>query len=248
MEMCKTPANWEGSVRAKFEYLARVPDRVVFVPGNGECMQSEWKAKMPHTLETLIDENTTRWLRNLLSEIADGTRGAAFQTMFDNIDEANRVAQQQHLDHDDNRNRLLELIDTFSTRGYTEDFRKRLRANRVGDDEYIASVSGAAAMVLTQISTSWPPELMRMLVDTRAYTLRWLWLRVEAVTHWLAMGGSENANAPSLTNDEIDSQYVVVASYCDELLTKDTRAGQKDERLREALRLEAPWDQGLPVD
>lgn len=242
MEMCKRIETWERSVEMKFEYLANVPDRVVFVPGNGENMTGERAARRPHTLGSLIDHETTIWLRALLSEIAAGRKGPAFQKMTDHIHEANQLAQEHHFDHEDNRRRMLGLIETFlGKQGYTEEFRQRLRAKLVGESEYVASVSNAAAMVLHGVSTPWPPELMHKLLDARSYSMRWLWLRVEAVTHWLAEGGSDHAKATSLTNDEIDSQYVIVGSYCDELLTKDNRARQKDARLRAAVTQEAPW-------
>lgn len=100
-------------------------------------------------------------------------------------------------------------------------------------------------MVLSHASGPWSPALMRRLVDARGYSARWLWLRVEAVTHWLAKGGREHVKAAALTNDEIDSQYVVIGSYCDGLLSKDRRACQKDARLRAAVALEMTWDEAL---
>jgi hypothetical protein len=246
MEMCKNIETWERSVEMKFEYLARVPDRVVFVPGNGENMTSEREAEQPHTLESLIHWETTGWLRDLLSEIASGRKGSAFQMMIDNIAEANQTAQQQYLDHEDNRDRLLGLIETFlGKEGYSEEFRCRLRSHEVEEPDYIAAVSQATATVLTQVSGPWSPALLHKLLDARAYSMRWLWLRVEAVTHWIAMGGSDSAKAKALTNDEIDSQYVTIGSYCYALLTKDNRARQKDVRLRAALAMKAPWHEPL---
>lgn len=245
MEMCKSATDWKRTVLRSLEYLSRVPERVVFVSGNGECMTMERTDQAPLTLDRMIDSAATSWLQNLLVEVAHGTEGPSFRQMIDNFDEAHRSAQQGHLNHDENRDRILQLVETFVSAdgGYTPAFHKALRAKRVSEDSYVANVSKATAMVLQSISSDWPPSLMRTLADARAYTIRWLWLRVEEVTHWLRDGGLDSALASNLTNHEVDNHYIVAGSYCDELLTSDGRAGEKDRLLRKALALDSPWEQ-----
>ncbi len=240
MEMCKSNADWEPILRRSLKLLSSVPERVGFVQGNGECMTAELSTRKPITLDEIVYDEATHWLRGLLAEVANESAGPGFQSMAANIVEANRYAQQQNLNHDENRERLVELVDTFR-HGYSTIFQQRLRANEVSEEEYVAVVSHAATLVVNDDSMSWPEGTMRALVEARSYTARWLWLRVETVTNWLAKGGIESARADRLTNGEIDNHYLVVGSYCDQVISQDNRAMEKDRRLRAALALDVPW-------
>jgi len=240
MEMCKSNTEWEQTLRRSLKHLSSVPSRAHVVLSNGECMTAELSNGMPLTLEAMMSDEKTTWLRNLLVEVAEDRTGPAFELMNANILEANQSAQQQHLNHEANRETLVGLIETFR-HTYSAEFLQRLRANGVSEEELVAIVSHAVTEVVNDASMSWPNGTTAALVEARSYTMRWLWLRVEAVTTWLAKGGIENARPDRLTNHEIDNHYVAVASYCDQLLTEDRRAIEKDQRLRTALKLEDPW-------
>lgn len=239
MEMCKSD-RWEGTLRRSLEPLSAVPDRVFFAKGNGECLAAELESGRPLTLDDLISPEATGWIRALLGEVAQGVHGEGFARMAAEIDAANAEARAGHLDDRHNLAGLHALVPTLRSE-YTEEFQKRLRADGVDEDEYVAVVSHAATSVVTDESMPLPEGRLARLVAERSYLARWLWLRVETVTGWLAAGGVENVAAHRVTNSDVDRHYLVVGSYCDELLTRDGAMQDKDRRLRAALALPGPW-------
>ena len=239
MEMCKSE-EWEATLRRSLKILSRVPDRVVVAKGNGECMKEELDQGCSLTLDGLISTEATIWLRRLLVEVADRKRGEMFELMAAEIDNANERARQEHLDHSDNLDTLKELISTLRS-AYSEEFQKRLRSGLVDEGEYVVVVSHAATMVVDDDSMTLKQGSIDVFIKERSYVMRWLWLRVQTVTDWLASGGSDQVAAERVTNSDIDRHYLAVGSYCDELLTKDRNMQVADRRLRAALAMELSW-------
>ncbi|MCD9026772.1 hypothetical protein LDO26_00895 [Luteimonas sp. BDR2-5] len=240
MEMCKSDDHWEDTLRRSLATLSAVPDRVFLAKGNGECLEAELASGRPLALDDLISPEATLWVRGLLHEVAEGRRGAGFAGMAAEIGAANAQARAGHLDDQGNLAGLQALVPTLRA-AYSESFQKRLRAGRVGEDEYVTLVAHGAASVVTDASLGLPEGWLAGLIAARSYLARWLWLRVEAVTEWLAVGGVEHVAAHRVTNSDIDRHYLVIGSYCDELLTRDGAVQDKDRKLRVALAQAAPW-------
>jgi hypothetical protein len=240
MEMCQSDRDWERTLRNSLRYLSAVPDRVCFVPGNGDCLKMELRRREPLTLRAMISDQMTIQLQDLLAEVASEQSGSAFRQMAGEIEDANRDAQGEHFDHSHNREQLRDLVE-FCRERFPESFLKRLRANKVDENEYIRFVSRCAATATNDSAMSLPTGTLGSLTKSKAYTMRWLWLRVETVTDWLKEGGIESVTPKKVTNTDIDNHYLVVGSYCDRMLTKDQHMLEKDRRLRAALRLKIPW-------
>ncbi|WP_157511057.1 hypothetical protein [Frateuria sp. Soil773] len=240
MEMCKSTPHWESTLRNSLRRLSAVPARVCFVPGNGECLKAELTTRTPLTLKAMISDQQTFWLRELLAEVASGQFGAMFTRMVAEIDAANRHAQAQHFAHEQNLAQLRVLVD-FCRDHFPASFVRRLRAKRVPEEEYIRFVSRYTATATNDAAMSLPDGTLGSLAKSKAYTMRWLWLRVETVADWLAKGGIDSVAPDKVTNSEVDNHYLAVASYCDQLLTEDGRMLEKQRRLRAAIRLTMPW-------
>lgn len=232
---------WVAAYVTSLRTLSSAPERVWFVRGNGECLNAELTRHRAITLQDMISGEATQWVRELLREVAQQTTGSGFRSLASNVTEANRNAEINHFNHDENRDRLLGLIDTFRS-AYRPEFLKRLRSGKVDGHEYVAVVSHAVSTVANDELLGLPQGTVSGLFEKRSYTARWLWLRLETVTNWLAKGGIESARPDGLTNGELDSHYVVVGSYCDQLLTRDDRSVEKDQRLRAALQLSGSWN------
>lgn len=244
MEMCKS-TRWEQTLRGSLEQLATVPDRVFLARGNGECLKAELDRGRPLELDDLISLEATEWLRAILVEIAHRRHGERLEVMAAEIEKVNATARTDYLDDMQNLASLRGLISTLES-AYTADFQKRLRSGKVGEDEYVAVVSNAAASVVNDGSMKLSAGWVDTFFTARSYAARWLWLRVETVTEWLAKGGVENVAASKVTNSDVDRHYLVLASYCDQLLTGDRAMQEKDRKLRAALAHPMPWIVGHP--
>lgn len=242
MEMCKSN-QWEATVRRSLRPLAEIPDRTFAAKGNGPCLKAELEQGRPLNLDDLIWPEATSWLRRLFVEIAEERRGDQFEGMEAEIGNANDKAREEHFDHLGNLSSLRTLIATLRS-AYSQDFQRRLRANLVDEEEYIAVVSNAATLVVDNQSMSIEAGSMERFIARRSYVMRWLWLRVETVTAWIKEGGSETVAAERVTNSDIDRHYLITGSYCDELLTKDRDMQRIDRLLRAALALKSSWSAG----
>jgi len=239
MEMFKSE-HWKRTARESLLPLSEARERVSVTIGNGECLKAELGSGRPLAFADLISADATNWFRQVLAEISGGAHGPAFEQIDARIADANAYARASHLDHQANLRDLQALIPTLRS-AYTPDFQKRMRAKQVGDDEYVTIVSFAATKVVNDKSMSLSAGSIEALMNARSYAARWVWLRVDTVTEWLAMGGTDSVKAERVTNSEIDRHYVVVGSYCDELLTKDGAMQEKDRKLRLALAIQHPW-------
>lgn len=238
MEMCKS--DWQPTMRRSLKALSSVPDRVIYGRDNGACMEQELTSGRPLTVDDLAHPEATEWFRNVLLEVSKGVRGPVLDEFARHVDEANATARRQQLDHESNRDSLLELLPTLQYR-YTQDFQKRLRANSVDESEYVETVTTAASTVISDESMGVTAGTIARLMQGRSYVARWLWLRVETVTNWLRVGGSEQVTAAKVTNSDVDRYYLALGSYCDQLLTKDRAMANIDRRLRAALLLGERW-------
>lgn len=238
MEMCKSTPHWERTLCNSLGRLSGIPDRVCFVPGNGECLTMELSKRVPLTLREMISGQRTALLRGLLAELASGKPNLSRINAV--IEDANLEAQKEHFAHDCNYKRLHDLVE-FCREQFPKSFQKRLRAGKVEELEYVRFVSRYTATATNDAAMSLPAGTLSSFAKSKAYTMRWLWLQVETVTDWLAKGGIESVRPDKVTNTNIDNHYLVVGSYCDRVLTEDVRMLERHRRLRAALGLKMPW-------
>jgi hypothetical protein len=242
MEMCKS-TRWEPTVRRSLATVAAIRDRVHFVLGNGDLMKKERKVGRAICLDDLVDDEGQDALQGLLEEVRSGVRGPWFKWVERDREESMKRMAEGHLDHARNVAAIQELIPTV-LKALSPNALKRLRRGDVGSEERIRIASGITSAlffgVMKDGGISEPTA--KKLFQSKSYHARYLWLRVHIVIRWIQDGAFGTMSGERATNDLVDSYYVLVGSYCDQLLTKDGGPALADIELRAALATDFSWD------
>lgn len=242
MEMCKSP-EWESTLRRSLQILSACPDRVHFALGNGELLTMEQRRMQAIAFEDMVDPENTIMLRGLLEEVARDRRGP-WMGWLDRTHHGNMARMAAgHLDHERNRQMVLDLIPTIQN-ALSQTTLRKWRRDGLEDAERIRVVSGITSAIFPVIAENGgvTVEASEQLFNQRSYLTRYLWLRVEAIVRWIETGGAQTMRAERSTNDLVDSHYVLVGSYCDQLLTRDAGPVRADHLLRQALAVGFNWN------
>ena len=77
---------------------------------------------------------------------------------------------------------------------------------------------------------------VRVLLKQKPLVLRFFYVSVRHCVDWAAKGGVLSMAPEKLSNDILDQDYVLVGSFFDRLLSKETRVQEADADLREFMR------------
>jgi hypothetical protein len=241
MEMCKGD-QWERATRTSLATLAQVPGRVRLTLGNGELLRFEHEHGRPVGYADLFDPEANTTIATLLREIAGGrVDGPAFTHLRETRDESLARVARGHLNNDENVASIRDLVPTIRD-SLSPDALRRFRAGGITEEERIQVVSGFTAEIFTAIADdAFPDEVAVRLFEEKSFVARHLWLRVYAIVRWIELGGAENVRPERATNDVVDSHYILIGSYCDRLMTRETRVIDADRHMRTALAPDFNW-------
>ena len=234
LEMTKT-AEWESTLRNSLATLAKYPRRVHVCLSVNEALGMELHALRPiNTRMTFPD--ATAFIRDLLHGFQTGQSSKALERIRENPDGHLEELIQQHLNHEENKDRLSGLIESTATRLHDET-KKRLRSRKVDEEERLK--------ILYEIGTSLLPDVLATrdidrtsslaFMKKQPMVLRYLFLKAWRCLRWLGDGGFDNRAPVAVTNDELDDQYILAATFYDGLLSEERVVNEAYRDLRRLL-------------
>jgi hypothetical protein len=200
LEMTKS-AEWENTLKGSLETLAHIPERVFVCRAIGEALRFELEHKQSFDGHW-IDKEATDFVRDLLRWVRTGVEGRAITQMRSQIDVHRVEAAKEYLDHASNKDNLQQLIDITEPL-VDPQMLKAMRAAKATREERIGLLKEAGSQ--------------------RPLLLRYLYIKAWQVMHWLEFGGYDDRPPPAVTNDDIDIQYVLPATFLDGLLSEEHR-------------------------
>lgn len=220
IEMTKN-AEWELTTRKSFKLLAECPELVSFGRALPDLFRMERDRGRP-CFSCLEDEEWTPALRALIQEIPNGD-GPSLRYMRKKIAENQPKIANQYLDHARNKRRVMLFRDVWRAifpgddRRLLEDAHTRREALAhpfwaMRFEEELVS-SGAFDRQAAQALTGSRSVTSHMLLASRALALRW----------YVNGGLNDNTKAEKLTNDVMDMEYVVSASFCDGIVSEEKK-------------------------
>jgi hypothetical protein len=238
LEMTKSP-EWESTLRNSLATLSRYPRRVYVCQSVNETLRLELSELKSHAA-SLSYPDATKFVRDILDGFRNGTGSASLERIRENPDGHLDELIAQHLNHEGNKDGLAQLVD--STAGMIPaEAKKRLRAGSMPDDERLD--------VLHQIGTSMLPEILASrdiaapqairLRGQKPMLLRYLYLKAWRCLRWLSSGGFESFPPKSVTNEELDDQYILAATCYHGLLSEERASNEAYRDLRQLLTREA---------
>lgn len=220
-EMAKS-SNRELTLTLSLEILSGHANRVYVSRALSECLHYELTRAVP-VVGHVINSEATKFLRKLLASVASGHRTAEFDRVVADPEGHLSGLRRDYLDHDANRLRALELVEE-TKRGMPREFAERLRASQASVEEKIDFVYSKAPSLLVGVleDNGFSRGRASRLVRQKSMLLRYFFVKLWTCLCWEEQGRIEGLGAAKLSNDLIDHEYVLAATFFDGLLSAES--------------------------
>lgn len=223
------PENWDRNLHAGFARFRDIPHRCHMSVSVHEAVQREMKEGRPAHRMLLPQAFTT-----ILREIIASTAAERISTeLRDRISSVRDELMQHDLNPEAAKREVERYVDFLQAnlpRNHIAACRqgalgrgvRAVIANRAGRDAYYAYARKL------EIPYATAAALRRQ----GCLTWRWLSLRIHHALQWLGDGGLQPAGADTVLRDLLDQDYVLLASFFDGILSKETAVNTAFEDLQ----------------
>lgn len=235
LEMTKSP-QWERTLRCSLNQLALVPRRVHVAYSVNEALDIELDSLRPINGH-LLHADATNFVREILAWVATGSETDAIRRIKSDPDNHKDALAADYLNHIENKAHVGDLIDT-TKRFIPEEIQKLMRGGKLSAAEQIDAVHEIAVGLMPQIlgERSISKERARSFMKGRPMVLRYLLVKAWYSVHWISLGGFGSLRGADVTNELLDQQYVLTASFFDGLLSEEHRVNESHRDLSLLLR------------
>lgn len=230
------PDKRELTVRLSLAVVAEYPNRVFIARSESECLKYELENGKPVSGHMLFHE-ATKFLRRILRAVASGTSNQDLDRLIHDPEGHMPSLKGDYLDHSSNKQRSLELVEATKLI-MTADFARDIRARRATREEKIAFVREKAPSLLTQVllDHGFSREKVRVLLRTQPMLLRYFYIQFWTCLNWEEHGRLECLAAKKVSNDLLDREYVLTASFFDGVLSEDERVNDAYKAITKLLK------------
>ena len=224
-EMAK-PDERELSIRLSLATLARYAHRVFVSRPIAECLRHELERVQPVAGHMLFRE-ATQFLRQVLQAVATGVTNAAFERVIHDPEDHLFDLKRDYLDHDSNKCRSLELVEATKLEMSAE-FARRVRGNQATREQKIAFVREKAPSLLLNVlqENNFSRARAVNLIRRKPMLLRYFYANLWACLTWEEQGRLEGLGSKKVSNDLLDREYVLSATFFDGVLSRDGRVNE----------------------
>lgn len=234
LEMTKTP-QWELTLRNSLACLAMYPQRVHVCLSVNEALKREL-ANLKPINGHMMHHEATSFLRNLLEGFRTNTPSLSLERIRENPNRQIDELKRQHLNHSENKERMAGII--YATAAMLpEETKKRLRSDKVERNEWLQLVQVIGMSLLPDILAENGIERHKSAQFIRQcpMTLRYMFLKVWRCLRWLRDRGFDSQPPKAVTNDEFDDQYILAATFFQDLLSEDKIVNEAYGYLRDLI-------------
>ena len=221
IEMTKSDQR-ELNVRASLEVLSRYPERVHVSRALGELLDYEVREGRPVTGK-LLYRDATRFIRNVLVSVRDNITNSELGKVLNDPHGHLAKVKASQFDHEANKSRSLELVSEIKT-GMPKAFARVVRGARATEDELRLFVGSHSRSLMRGVlqDKGYSREKALGLVRKNFMLLRYFYLKVWACLDWEKMGRLESIASGKVSNDLLDHEYVLTATFFNGILSTDT--------------------------
>lgn len=225
LEMTKS-AQWEQTLRTSLAILSTEKNRVFVSRSVGDALRAELSSKVPVN-EKMLYREATHFVREILQSVSDGSDGHGIVRIRNDPDNHREALEKDHLNHESNKTQLAGLIASTDSM-LDSQFTKRLRSDKVSPDERLENIFQVATALLPQLLAKYgfTREKSHMFMKRKPMLLRYMYLKAWQCLNWLEMGGFENLPSKKVTNDQLDHEYILTATFFHDLLSEEIRVNQ----------------------
>jgi hypothetical protein len=222
-EMSKA-AEWKSTYLNSLRFLAQSPSSVFLSKSVGEVLNEETTTRKAST--KIISQLNTQLVRGLLCEIKAGVEGPVFARFESGMVQSQTDFIQPRLDHEKNKKSVRALLETIKSSMHP-DLVRGLKNHSVPESEYLDGVRGLLPHVLDSLfdDLNMSKEARKSFVKKMPMIARHTYLKIIMCCDWIVKNGFDCIKAEKITNDLLDHEYVIAATYFDSLLlSKESKA------------------------
>jgi hypothetical protein len=235
LEMCKGN-QWKETILRSLAILSVCPGRVFHSCSIGEGLNYE--LRHGESIEgKLLPRDFRDFTRAILANVAVGGAGDAIDMIRAKILDAQRDIQLAELNHLNNQRSLLRRVEIIESVLAGEPLRL-LRSGKASREDRLALIRNVSLDLCSTFlqNHGLSRNRIRMLLKQKPLVLRFFYVNVRHCVDWTAKGGVLTMAPERISNDILDQDYVLVGSFFDRLLSKETRVQEADADLREIMR------------
>jgi hypothetical protein len=210
------------------QVLAQYHDRIAVSHATGELMRREKQCGKP--ISDIVDYESTSSLQVSVREIAwaDGLAMSALQKA---VPAAKHAAASQQLNVERNRRILSRFVTFWKTR--PSDY--GLGTLRRGDDDSFRQLLGGTWMTQTiangLVGAGYEASVAKHLAAEPSVCAHTCIAIAASGLNWVKEGGIDSLRDDRFNNELCDIDYLVAASFCEQLMTKDHKMAQLHEHI-----------------
>lgn len=214
-------SNRELTIKLNLEAISLAPNRVYVSRALSDCLYYELHNRLP-VVGHMINQDATKFARKLLNAIATGVSNAEYVQVIADTHNHLPAMRRDYLDHDANKIRSMDLV-TETKQSMTPDFASRLRGLRVTTEEKIDFILAKAPSLLVGVlkDNDFSLEKANRLLRQKPMLLRYFFVKLWACLCWEEQGRIECLGAAKVTNDLIDHEYVLTATFFHGILSNE---------------------------
>ncbi|OQA31189.1 MAG: hypothetical protein BWY57_02462 [Betaproteobacteria bacterium ADurb.Bin341] len=216
----------EVTIRNSLAELSNYPDRVYIAEATSTCLQYELSNKQSVSGH-LVHKKGTNFLRKILEALRVGDKNGELLLVLNDPDGHIPALERQYFDHSDNKNRALDLVHAAKL-DMSTDFAKRIRSGKATMDERLAFVHERASSISINVLADYgfSNEKATMFIRKKPMLLRYFYLNIWDCLVWECQGRLESLASRHVSNDLLDRDYILAATFFDGLLTSEKRMNE----------------------
>lgn len=218
LEMTK-PDQRELTVRESLAIISEDPGRVFVSRALSECLAFELNTRRP-VVGHMIDQRATKFVRRLLEAVASGSPNAEYHDVIVDPQQHLTGLKRDYLSHDTNKARSLELVAETKKKMSTE-FARRVRGARATTQEKLDFVIEKAPSLLVGVleDNGFAKRDAIRLYRRKPMLLRYFFAKLWYCLSWEEQGRLEGLGPMKVSNDLLDQEYVLAATFFDGVLS-----------------------------
>ena len=235
IEMCKSP-QWESTLRGSLSILSAYPNRTRVSMSVGEAINGEIETQRS-IAGHLLPREFIPLFSELLSVLSAGTPSQTLARIVQQIASIQASLAASELNHEQNKQSAEALINATKSI-VTDEQTKSLRNGSMNRDERLNFIFRKAPFVLEDFfrQANFSTGRARGFLKTKPLILRHTYLKMWASLDWIAKGGFDGLLPERATNEAMDHDYVLLATFFDGILSKESKVNEAYQDLCQLLR------------
>ena len=236
IEMLKSPS-WEYISERSLKIIASQAKRIWVSNAVSDLLRLEIKSKRPISPDDIISPILTKRLRLYLQEFANqGQIGARHGYMANHITQAQMDLAHRQLNHSRNLNMLRNAYEAMK-KYLGEEKIRAMKNNEFGDEKLSQIILSSALLAITDPlrENGFNEDEIEQFSRFDSFMLRQIIAFFLLCHHWIIMGGIECLNPEKATNDLMDINYILIASYGKGILSCEKKVNDLHMKLQQVL-------------